>query len=94
MSHLEAVGATSQTGERYYRQGQGWRKRQQTKTRQTNAMSPRVVFLTQEKGYSGNGGQVTFEDPVSQRGMPPGQARASKQYSFKDEHVVSLFKLL
>ena len=26
--------------------------------------------------------------------MPPGQARANKQYSFKDEHVVSLFKLL
>jgi len=26
--------------------------------------------------------------------MPPGQARANKLYSFKDEHVVSLFKLL
>jgi len=25
--------------------------------------------------------------------MPPGQARANKLYSFKDEHVVSLFKL-
>ena len=24
----------------------------------------------------------------------PGQARASKSYSFKDEHVVSMFKLL
>ena len=27
-------------------------------------------------------------------GGAPGQARASKSYSFKDEHVVSLFKLL
>ena len=26
--------------------------------------------------------------------MAPGQARANKLYSFKDEHVVSLFKLL
>ena len=27
-------------------------------------------------------------------GMAPGQSRANKLYSFKDEHVVSLFKLL
>jgi len=27
-------------------------------------------------------------------GMPPGQAHANKLYSFKDEHVISLFKLL
>ena len=26
--------------------------------------------------------------------MGPGQARANKLYSFKDEHIVSLFKLL
>jgi len=27
-------------------------------------------------------------------GVAPGQARANKRYSFKDEHVVFLFKLL
>ena len=26
--------------------------------------------------------------------MPPGQAHANKPFAFKDEHVVSLFKLL
>jgi len=55
---------------------------------------PRAVFSTKIKRYFGNGSQVTFEDPVSQRGMAPGQACADKLYSFMDEHMVSLFKLL
>jgi len=44
--------------------------------------------------YSGNRGQITFEDPVSQRGVASNQPRSNKPYSFKDENVVSLFKLL
>jgi len=55
---------------------------------------PRVIFSTKKKRYCGNGSQVTFKDPLVRGGMAPGQARANKLYTFKDKHVVSLFKLL
>ena len=67
ISHLEAVGATRWTGGRDHHQSQGWRKRQQTETRQVNVTRTRVIFSIEKKRYSGNGSQVTFEDLVSQR---------------------------
>ena len=68
-------------------------KRQQTKPWQVNATRPRVVFSTEKKRYSSNKSQDTKTQSV-RVGMASGQPHASKLYSFKDKHVVSLFKLL
>ena len=93
VSHLKAVGATRRASGRDYRQGQGRRKEGQAKTRETNATRFRSssqlirdTLATEVKSPS---------KPKPARGNNSSeQVRANKQYSFKDEHVVSLFKLL
>ena len=85
MSHLEAVGVTRQTGRRDRRSSQGCGKRQQAKTsssqpRRRDTLTIEVKSLSKTQTVRG--------------GMASSQPRAKKSYSFKDEHVVSLFKLL
>ena len=56
-------------------------------------MRPRV-FSAEEEGYSDNGVKSPSKTQSVRGGMATGQPRANKLYSFKDEHVVSLFKLV
>jgi len=56
-------------------------------------MRPRV-FSAEEEGYSDNGVKSPSKTQSVRGGIASGQPHANKLYSFKDEHVISLFKLL
>jgi len=94
MPHFEAAGAIKQADRRNSQPGQGRRERQQTKTRQIDTTQSRVIFSAKKIRYSGNRDISPSKSQSTRRGGALGQALASKAYSFKDEHVVSLFKLL
>jgi len=94
MSHWEAVGGTRQTGGRNCHQGQAEEKdsklRPDKPTRRTPESSSqpkrRDTLVTEVKSPS--------KTQLVRGGLAPGQAHANKLYSFKDEHLISLFKLL
>jgi len=48
--------------------GSGLKKKTTNQDPTSHRNAPQSVFLAEEKGYFGNRGQITFEDPVSQRG--------------------------
>ena len=53
---------------------------------------PKIIFSIKKKRYSGNRDHIFYQ--TFRGSNTSGQIRANKQYSLKDEYIISLFKLL
>jgi len=94
MSHWETVGVTRRTGGRNYRQCQSWRKYSKPRPDKLTQRAPKSSSQPRRRDTLGTEVKSLSKTQSVRKGMAPSQACANKRYSFKDDHVVSLFKLL
>ena len=94
MSHLKAVGATSEQAEEIVARVRAEEKNSKPRPDKPMQRAPESSSQPRRRDTLIIEVKSPSKTQSVRGGMPLGQARASKLYSFKDEHMVSLFKFL
>ena len=92
MSHLEAVSQQGEQAEEIVARVRA--EENKPRPKKSTRRAPEVSFQSKRKDTLATETNTPVKPQPARGGGSSSQPRANKQYSFKDEHVDSLFKLL